>query len=372
MEAISISNNPNGLGISSCSYVGAVHVDCGSENVSIPEIPNECTAIIFDGFNIDSNNQVNGPSGEDNLLDELDLLLKSSKNVFILYGHETEEDWAQVLATEISNNATNSTNEMKGLKPFLDKHPGIKGLLINNLELDANSVDFPKYSENFKVYLDTMRSNFPNMSIGLLLVGKFIVDQYTKPKLTWLNFTIIDPSVDFYMISVVTFNECTDQFRLLGTAPIGVLTSKNNTGSTNSSSNGSTNLTMPVTNYTLSNLRDILVDLSVPKNKTYYRYRLGPLSNDDTLDGMCASTVNKICLNSTDSSSWCYETLDSFNAKGKFANDNGAGFVVNIIKLDDPKNDCKCGPYPSFNAILDGFNGKNTNITKECALSNRS
>ncbi|XP_026820059.1 uncharacterized protein LOC113558732 isoform X2 [Rhopalosiphum maidis] len=168
------------------------------------------------------------------------------------------------------------------------------------------------------------------MSIGLLLVGKFIVDQYTKPKLTWLNFTIIDPSVDFYMISVVTFNECTDQFRLLGTAPIGVLTSKNNTGSTNSSSNGSTNLTMPVTNYTL------------------------------------------ICLNSTDSSSWCYETLDSFNAKGKFANDNGAGFVVNIIKLDDPKNDCKCGPYPSFNAILDGFNGKNTNITKECALSNRS
>jgi hypothetical protein len=68
-----------------------------------------------------------------------------------------------------------------------------------------------------------------------------------------LNFTIIDQSVDSYVISVVTFNDCTDEFRLLGTAPIGLSNSLNTTslGNSNSSSTGSTNLTMPVTNYTL-------------------------------------------------------------------------------------------------------------------------
>jgi hypothetical protein len=65
------------------------------------------------------------------------MMLKSSKNVFVIYGHATQEEWSQVLACEACNNGTNSQDEMKGLKSFLDQHPGIKGLLIRNLELDV-------------------------------------------------------------------------------------------------------------------------------------------------------------------------------------------------------------------------------------------
>ncbi|XP_060847780.1 uncharacterized protein LOC132927285 [Rhopalosiphum padi] len=374
------SENRSSLGISSCSYIGGLQAECGIPDVSIADIPYGCTAIIFDGLYMDLTNNVNKASGDDSF-DKLDVILKSSKDVFVVYGHATQEEWTQVLACEACNNGTNSQNEMKGLKYFLDQRPGIKGLLITNLELDENSVDFPEYSENFKVYLDTMRSNFPDLAIGLFLIGKFIVDQYTNPKLTWLNFTIIDQSVDSYVISVVTFNDCTDEFRLLGTAPIGLSNSLNTTSlghsnssstvSTNSSSTGSTNLTMPVTNYTLSNLKDILADLSIPQNKTYYRYRMHPLTPDDSIS-TCNSTLAQICSNETDSSSWCYENLDSFNAKGQFAKDNGAGFMVTFIELNDPENNCKCKPYPWFNAILDGFNGKSVNTTKECALLNRS
>uniref|UniRef100_A0A2S2P5V6 Uncharacterized protein n=1 Tax=Schizaphis graminum TaxID=13262 RepID=A0A2S2P5V6_SCHGA len=323
---------------------------------------------------MDIYNNVDAPTGENDMFDKLDTILQSSKNVFILYGHVTQEEWSQVLACESCNNGTNSQDEMKGLKAFLDQHPGIKGLLITNLELDENSVDSPKYSENFKVYLDTMRSNFPDLAIGLYLIGKFIVDQYTNPQLTWLNFTIIDPSVDFYSISVETFNNCSDEFRLLGTAPIGSSNSSNVTSAsnTNSSSNSLANTTDPNTNYTLSNLRDILADLSVPKNKTYYRYGLNPMSQNSSMS-VCDTTISQVCLNKTDTSSWCLDTMDGFNAKGKFAKDNGAGFIVSFIELNDPQNDCKCGPYPSFNAILNGFNGNSDNTTKkECTLSNRS
>ncbi|XP_060847583.1 uncharacterized protein LOC132927138 [Rhopalosiphum padi] len=377
------------LGNSSCSYSGNLKAECDLEDVSIADIPLACTAVIFDGIYMDLAYNAYAPCGGDDLLAKLDMMLKSSKNVFVLYGHSTQEEWSQVLACEVCNNGTNSQDEMKGLKSFLDQHPGIKGLLITNLELDDNSVDFPEYSENLKVYLDTMRSTFPDLAIGLYLVGKFIVDQYTHPKSTWLNFTIIDSSVDFYSISVVTFNDCTDEFKLLGTAPIGLSKSLNttslghsnssstgssnssSTGSSNSSSTGSTNVTMPVTNYTLSNLKDILADISIPQNKTYYRYRLSPLSSDDTLS-LCNDTVAEFCSNATGSSSWCFDTIESFNEKGQFAKENGAGFIVNIIDLNDPDNVCKCGPYPSFNAILDGYNGISANTSKECALLKRS
>jgi hypothetical protein len=56
-----------------------------------------------------------------------------------MYGHATQEEWTQVLACEACNNGTNSQLEMKGLKSFLEQHPGIKDLLITNLELDVRT-----------------------------------------------------------------------------------------------------------------------------------------------------------------------------------------------------------------------------------------
>ncbi|XP_026819647.1 uncharacterized protein LOC113558394 [Rhopalosiphum maidis] len=104
------SQSKPSLGISSCYYVGDVYVDCGSQNVSIAEIPKECTAIIVDGIDMTEKNKVKSPAKKRNNFQELnqnspsqadlDLILKSSKNVFIFYGHHTEEEWAQVLNTE--------------------------------------------------------------------------------------------------------------------------------------------------------------------------------------------------------------------------------------------------------------------------------
>jgi hypothetical protein len=70
---------------------------------------------------------------------KLDVILNDAKNVFVVYGHSTQEEWSQVLACEACNNGSNSQLEMKGLKSFLDQHPGIKGLLISNLELDVRT-----------------------------------------------------------------------------------------------------------------------------------------------------------------------------------------------------------------------------------------
>ncbi|XP_026820673.1 uncharacterized protein LOC113559229 [Rhopalosiphum maidis] len=161
------SQSKPSLGISSCYYVGDVYVDCGSQNVSIAEIPKECTAIIVDGIDMTEKNKVKSPGEEKQFPADLDLILKSSKNVFIFYGHHTEEEWAQVLNTENDHKEKKLNEEMKALKTYLDQHPGIKGLIIKNLEFDANSTNVSNYSENLKVYLDAMRSNFPNMSIGL-------------------------------------------------------------------------------------------------------------------------------------------------------------------------------------------------------------
>jgi len=43
----------------------------------------------------------------------------------------------QVLNCEASNGGTNSLDEMKGLKAFLDEHKGITGLILMNLEYDV-------------------------------------------------------------------------------------------------------------------------------------------------------------------------------------------------------------------------------------------
>jgi len=39
-----------------------------------------------------------------------------------------------MLACEACNGGTNSLDEMKGLKAFLDEHPGITGLILTTFE----------------------------------------------------------------------------------------------------------------------------------------------------------------------------------------------------------------------------------------------
>jgi hypothetical protein len=65
--------------------------------------------------------------------------MKGSKRVFLFYGHITEQDWTTLLACESCNGGTNSLDEMKGLKAFLDEHPGIDGLVLTSLEFDVRT-----------------------------------------------------------------------------------------------------------------------------------------------------------------------------------------------------------------------------------------
>jgi hypothetical protein len=50
------------------------------------------------------------------------LKMKDSRRIFLYYGHDTVQEWTEMLACESSNGGTNSLKEMESLKFFLDEH----------------------------------------------------------------------------------------------------------------------------------------------------------------------------------------------------------------------------------------------------------
>lgn len=63
----------------------------------------------------------------------LDMLCKSGKDVFINYGHDSYGYWTAALACMACDDM-NAVDESKGLIAFLGEHPGIKGMMLRNLE----------------------------------------------------------------------------------------------------------------------------------------------------------------------------------------------------------------------------------------------
>ncbi|XP_026806674.1 uncharacterized protein LOC113549527 [Rhopalosiphum maidis] len=256
----------------------------------------------------------------------------------VYYFYKTQAEWTTMLEYESSNGGSNFSNEMKGLKTFLDQHPKISGLILSELQYDYTSIEYPKFTENFKKYLEAMRGCFPDLVIALSLYGSSLIDQYIFPALKWLNIKKIDSYLDFYTVDLVAFNRCTDEFKNIGTAP----------------------MSASDTNYTLDNIKEALKLGGFPKEKTYFKFRISPSSADESLNAWILN-VEQMCLYPNQTSNWCADTQSSFNEKGQFACTNGVGFMVHYIDFNDPHNCCRCEkPYPSFNAILDGWKGVDT------------
>jgi len=72
-------------------------------------------------------------------IDNLDKTLKAKRPTYVYYSHGTQSEWTKVLACEACNEGANSLDEMKGLKAFLDEHPGITGVILTSIENDETT-----------------------------------------------------------------------------------------------------------------------------------------------------------------------------------------------------------------------------------------
>ncbi|XP_060847558.1 uncharacterized protein LOC132927111 [Rhopalosiphum padi] len=340
------SQDSKGPGISSCCFIGGrTDADCGLSKVLITDIPGKCTSVIYSAVYMDLNyNATDTSSTNDFTL--LDDMLNSGKRVIIYYLHESQEQWATVLACNSSNEGNNSFNETKALTEFFEKHPKIAGIILTGLQYETGSFEIPGFSQKLKNYLQLTKQAFPELAVGLYLRGNHLIDQYINPKFEWLNISEIDSAMDFYVVSLEFFNDCYDDLRITGTVPM----------------NGNTN-------YTLDKLKNILQKANFPKEKIYFKFKTNPISSNDTLT-FCEVTNEQMCLHPEVACNWCADTQSSYNEKGLYSANNGAGFMVRYIDYDDPDNCCQCAaPYPAFNAILDGFNKVKT---QNCDLLNRN
>lgn len=68
----------------------------------------------------------------------LDLLLKNGKPVYVFFGMDTQEIWAQILGCDGSDGLTAAYKDMEGLKTYMEAHPGIVGLVLKQLEFDVS------------------------------------------------------------------------------------------------------------------------------------------------------------------------------------------------------------------------------------------
>lgn len=79
----------------------------------------------------------------------LDMLLKSGKNVYVNYGHQSYGEWSLILAC-LACDDENAMDEIKGIKGYMKDHPGIKGFAVRNLEPD---VSIKKYCAQYSITL---------------------------------------------------------------------------------------------------------------------------------------------------------------------------------------------------------------------------
>ncbi|KAE9521592.1 hypothetical protein AGLY_018011, partial [Aphis glycines] len=320
------SQSAKGPGISSCTFADFREHDCKWPPLNVSEIPPECTSLNYLVAIIDENYCI-GPaeSGADYVywsifvvfLDALencwkhltldlyntprifnfpsavlnrsiisitilDVLLKSGKDVYLYYGWSDALDWCKML----KNASTNSLIEMKSIKGFFKDHQGITGLILTGLSYDDPDPECPKFTENFKIYLDVMKKTFPNLAIGLDLFGFYLIDQFNDPKRAWLDFKVLDVSIDFYAVTMESFSPCNADFKT-----------------------GTTIICGNTTNHTLDILADVLQKTCIPKAKTYFKFKTHPEAPDD-VHTFCDMTNEKLCeLPSNATSDWCSDTI---------------------------------------------------------------
>ncbi|VVC30421.1 Glycoside hydrolase superfamily [Cinara cedri] len=335
-----------GLGSAACTCFGSISRVCvGQFDVPINQLPNQCTAYIFNGLTVDITYHVSDTFSQTDQA-YLDMLLKTGTPVFVYYGHISEQEWSQVLACDAGCSGVNAKDEMVGLKAYLNEHKGITGLILTGFEYGATSEEFCHYTDNLKIYLEVLNKTFPGLEIGINIPANFIIDNYKNANVEWLNFKDIDAFVEFYVVSFIDFNQCSSAFYVGGTVPW----------------NGDSD-------YTIEKALSALQKSNISKNKIHLKFPLNPTTNDPDASS-CYITFQKLCTNSSDTSDWCVDTEETFREKGRISKKYAAGFIVDNIDLNDPQGCCHCdNPFPSFYYILDGWN---ENLTqKDCPLMHK-
>jgi len=339
------SDGPGSVG---CVYYGNVYVICNTScRVPVSNLPNECTSFFYESLTVDMRYAITYLYNGNNKNDVIDLV-QSNMPVILYYGRITREDWTHVLGCGQSC-ADNAADEMESLKAYFDQYGKIAGLVIYGLEPNENTKDCPKFSTNLGVYLRVMKETFPKLIIGINIRAINIIQYNGKPhNLEWLTITDIDDFVDFYVLSYSELNTCTDDLKCGGIFP----------------ESGSAPNTM-------ESVQCIIKEMNIKPNKLLFRYNLNAIDKDSSLPLTCLQLYSEICRKGEGTSDLCADTQATFKLKGEFAKNNGNGFIVRFIDLDDTTGcDCKCNtPYPAFQAILDGYN--NANTENNCCLFNR-
>uniref|UniRef100_A0A2S2Q668 GH18 domain-containing protein n=1 Tax=Sipha flava TaxID=143950 RepID=A0A2S2Q668_9HEMI len=319
-----------GPGISACNY----YASSNGSILPVSKLPQECTSFVWDGLYADVRNNVRYWFEDRTKANEVDLLLQSSKPVYVYYGYTNMEIWTYVLGSGDCDGYISIRESMKGLKIYMNDHPGIKGLILCNFEPDENSKPFPKFTEKLKTYINIMKETFPNLEVGMSFYGNTIIDYYADPKIEWLDIKVLREVVDFFSISILRFNNCSLNSRINSITPV--------------DGNGK---------YTLTKLNQVLKKHGFPSRKLYFSTNLYP-TNTETSFMPWNTTYQQICTNPSAARNLCIDNTSSFYQKGQFFRKIGCGFIAAYIDYADPLGKCGCGAFAPFYDILDGLNGK--------------
>lgn len=71
------------------------------------------------------------------MIEYLDILRESGKKLYVNFGRDNYTSWIKILNCDENS----ALKEAEGINAFISKHPGIKGLLLRNLEPDFVIID---------------------------------------------------------------------------------------------------------------------------------------------------------------------------------------------------------------------------------------
>ncbi|XP_060850911.1 uncharacterized protein LOC132929533 [Rhopalosiphum padi] len=236
------------LGQSSCRYSGnhdPNNTACYVNAFEISKLPtNECTSYVYDGISCTNDSKI-VPNYSPDDLTNIKLLTNFSSKVFLFYGLNVN-DW-------FSNNFNDSIETTaQNLKEFIDEYP-IAGLILTGIEYPVLTDNF--YIE-FQSYVTCIKNKNPKIKIGFYIKALTMI--VLTNATTWFDFSKLNDTIDFYLITFHGFNDCTDKLYDSGTTPL---------------NSDDPNI------YTLEKFGASLTDSKIAREKVYLEFVITPTVN---------------------------------------------------------------------------------------------
>lgn len=324
------ANNP---GASNCWVKGQYINYCSDKFAPIDQFPTECLSYFWSSFLVENDFSISHLYGKGSAV-VLNDLLQTKKDIYVTYQYLDVNNFFQTIDNCQPNN-TSIYNEMENLKSFLGDYQNIAGLTVTpNININTSLPE--RFSQNFKSYLDTLKYTLPSeMKIGVALKAEYFqLVTNTENPVEGIQFQEIDSLVDYYVVNTQRLNsECTPGFISGGLSPV----------------DGGAK-------YTMEKLQYHVNQVGISNSKLLYKIFTSPIHTEK--DNICSTNYRQMCIHPEMAKEWCADNLETFYDKGKFVKQNANGFIACFVDNDDALCDCKCGhPFPSFYAILNGYNG---------------